>query len=110
MRHFPQFMRKEPEPLVFAGGAALGAGLIALASKLCHGAGDGAVEASVQHPEIIGADRRPGFDGPLGDGLTHVAVVVHDLSDGEALPLEIVPVQDGAASDSLAPRTSHHET
>jgi hypothetical protein len=74
-----QFMRKEPEPHVLAIGVAVDGGLIALAPELRDGARDRVIQASVQHPEVIGADGRVRFDGQFRDGLTDVAVVVDDL-------------------------------
>ena len=49
----PQFMRKESEPLVLANGFAVDGGLIAFAPVLGDRAGDGAVEAAVQHAESL---------------------------------------------------------
>jgi hypothetical protein len=40
---------------------------------------DGIVKASVQHAKIIGADGRVDRQGQLGDRLTDVAIIVHDL-------------------------------
>ena len=40
----------------------------------------------------------------IGDGLTDVAVVVHDLRHGEALKQQVVPVQHRAVADLRARR------
>ena len=64
-----------------------------------HRTRDGLVETLVERPKVIDAD----WFGPLyrqiGDGLTHVPVAVHDLGQGEALPLQIAAVARGAAVD-----------
>jgi hypothetical protein len=72
-------MRKEPEPHVLAIGVAVDGGLIALAPELRDGAGDRVIQASIQHPKVIGADGRVRFDGQFRDGLADVAIVVDDL-------------------------------
>ena len=79
MDQVPQFMGKEPEPLVLATALSVEGGLIAFAPVLGDRARDGVVEASVQQPKVLRADRRVRFHRQLGDGLTDVAIVVHDL-------------------------------
>ena len=79
VQQVPQFMGEEPEPFGPACGFAVDARLIALTSVLGHRARDGIVQASVQRPKVVGADRRVQFHRQFGDGLTDIAIVVHDL-------------------------------
>ena len=74
-----QFMSKEPEAFVPASGLSIDAGLRAFAPVLGDRARDGVVQAVVQRAKIIRADGRVQFHGQFGDGLTDVAIVVHDL-------------------------------
>jgi hypothetical protein len=71
-------------------------GLGSLAPVLGHRARDGIVQASVQYPKVFRADRCGQFDRQFGDGLTHVALVMHDLRDGEPLTQEVMSVPDRA--------------
>ena len=75
----PQFMSQEPRALAPTRGFSIEGRLILFASELGDGARDGVVQASVQHAKVFGADRRVLFHRQLGDGLTHVAIIVHDL-------------------------------
>jgi hypothetical protein len=81
---------KNPEPFVPACGLAIDAGLISLTPVLGHGARDGIVQAWVQRPEVVGADRCVQFHRQFGDGLTDIAIVVHDLRHGESLTQEFM--------------------
>ena len=99
-------MREEPEPLVLAHGFAVDRRLVALASVLGDGAGDGAVEAPFSRPKssvLIGA---LGFHGELGDRLADVAVVVHHLRDRQPLEEQVVAVQERGLADLEARRLS----
>src|SRR4030095_4249099 len=69
------------------------------ASVFRHGTRDSVVQASVQGPEILHADRRLQLQRQVGDGLTHIPVVVHDLGDGESLQLEIMAVARSGSAD-----------
>ena len=71
-------MRKETEAFVVSRGFGIEQGLIA-SSELRDRARDRVVETSIQGAEIIDADRRIQLQGEVGDGLTHIAIVVHDL-------------------------------
>ena len=75
----PQFMSQEPEALAPARGLSIEGELISSAPVLGDGARDGVVKASVQHAKVIRADGRVDFHRQLGDGLTDVAIIVHDL-------------------------------
>ena len=75
----PQFMREELEGLAPACRFAAGAGLLSFARVLGDRTRDGIVKALVQHAKVVGADGRVEFHGQLGDRLTDVAVIVHDL-------------------------------
>ena len=100
----PQFMREEPEALAPACGLAVERGLIAFAPVLGDRARDRVVEAPVQRAKVVRADGRVQFHGQLGDGLTDVAIVVHDLRHGESLKQQVVPVLDRAPADLRARR------
>ena len=75
----PQFMSEEPEALAPAGGFSVDVGLIAFAPVLGDRAGDGVVKASVERAKVVRADGQIHFHRQLGNGLTDIAVVVHDL-------------------------------
>jgi len=92
------FMREKPQAFVIASGVGLKKRLVA-ASVFRHGTRDRVVQASVQCPEILHADRRLQLQRQVGDGLTHIPVVVHDLSDGESLQLEIMAVARSGSAD-----------
>jgi hypothetical protein len=74
-----QFMSQEPRARAPTRRLSIEGRLILFASELGDGARDGLVEASVQCAKVIGADGRVLFHREIGDGLTHVAIVVHDL-------------------------------
>ena len=95
----PQFVSQEPEALAPARGLSVEGGLISFAPVLGDGARDGVVQASVQRAKIICADGRVHFHGQLGDGLTDVAIVVHDLRHGEPLKQQVMPVMDRAPAN-----------
>ena len=69
-------MRDETEALAPACGLSVDARLMSLTPVLGHGAGDGIVQASIQRPEVLGADRGVQFDRQFGDRLADVAVIV----------------------------------
>jgi hypothetical protein len=94
-----QFMRKEPETLVLTGAFAVDRGLMTFASVLSDGARHRVVQARVEQPKIVRADRGTHFHGQLGDRLTDIAVIVHDLRDAETSNEKVVPVQDGAPAN-----------
>ena len=95
----PQFVREEPEALAPARGLAIGRGLIPLAPVLGHGTRDGVVQAAIERLKVLRADGRLHLDGQFGDGLTDVAVVVHDLRHREPLQQQVMAVQDRAPAD-----------
>ena len=70
---------KNPSALAPARGLSVEGGLISFAPVLGDRARDGVVEASVQRAKVVRADGRVHFHRQLGDGLTDVAIVVHDL-------------------------------
>ena len=100
----PQFMREEPQALAPACRFSIDAGLGSLAPVLGHRARDGIIQASVQYPKVFGTDRCVQFHRQFGDGLTDIAIVVHDLRDGEPLPQEVMSVPDRARADLRARR------
>ncbi len=55
------------------------AALISFAPELGDGARDGVVKASVQRAKVVRDDGLVSFHSQVGDGLTDVAIVVHDL-------------------------------
>ena len=91
-------LREEPEALVFAR-LFIDVGLLSLAPVLRHRGRNGVVKASVQRAKVAGTDRRIYFYGQLGDRLTHVAVVVDDLRDGQPLMQQIIPVLSSGPGD-----------
>ena len=103
----PQFMSQKSKPLGSARDFSHRAWTdCSLAPVLRDGARDGVVEAAVQHAKVIGADGRVHFHGELGDGLTDVAVVVHDLRDREPLSQQVMPVLNRAVGDvGIRPET-----
>src|SRR5687767_3778181 len=92
-------MGEEPEALASACGLSVDTGLISLTSVLGDCARDGIVKASVQRTKVVRADRRVQFHRQLSDGLTDVAIVVHDLRHGETLKQEVMSMFDRAAAD-----------
>ena len=98
MDQVPQFVCEESKPLVLASGVSIDGGLIAFEPVLSDCVRDGVVKASVQHAKVIHAHRRVGFQCQFGDGLTDVAIVVHDLRQSEPLPQKVVPVEHRAAA------------
>ena len=95
----PQFMSQEPEALAPARGFSIEGGLISFAPVLGDRARDGVVKASVQRAKVVRADGRVHFHRQLGDRLTDVAIVVHDLRHGEPLKQQVVPVLDRAPAN-----------
>ena len=65
-----------------------------LASELGHRARDGVVEASIERVKVPRTDRDRRFACQFSDGLTHIAVVMHDLLNGEPFKKQITPVLD----------------
>ena len=64
-----------------------------------HRTGDGVVETLVERAKVLDADRLASLHCQIGDGLTHVAVAMHDVGHGESGPLQIAPVARGALVD-----------
>ena len=92
------FMREEPQAFVISSGFGIKKQLVA-ASVFRNGTRDSVVQASVQGPELLHADRRLQLQRQVGDGLTHIPVVVHDLRHGKSLQLEIMAVARSASAD-----------
>ena len=61
-------------------------GEIALASEFGDGIGDRVVEAAIERLEFFHCDRHASLRGELRYGLAQIAIVVHDLVDGEPVP------------------------
>ena len=74
-----QFMSQEPRALTPTRGLSIEGRLILFASELGDGSRDGVIEPSVQCAKVIGADGRVLFHCQIGEGLTHVAIIVYDL-------------------------------
>jgi hypothetical protein len=92
-------MCEEPEALAPACELSINARLIMLAPVLGHRACDGIVQASVQRPKVVSADRCVQFHRQFGDGLTDIAIVVHNLRDGESLTQEFMTMLNRAPAD-----------
>ena len=90
----PQLVREDPEVLD-SGGADRG---FALARELRHRAGDRLVEAQVERLKLARRDGRGALDRQLGNRLTCVAVVVHDLRDRKPDVHQLATVLRGARS------------
>ena len=91
-------VREETEAFVVASGFGIEQGLVA-PSELRDGARDRVIETSIQGAEVVDADRRIQLEGEVGDGLTHIPIVVHDLRHRESLKVEIVAMAPGACID-----------
>ena len=96
---FRNLMSEESEALTSPCGLSIDAGLISFALILGDRAGDGVVQASVQLAKVVGADRCVQFHRQFGDGLTDIAIVVHDLRHREPLKQEVMSVLDRARAD-----------
>jgi hypothetical protein len=94
-----QLMREKPEALGFARGFGVDGGLIALTPVFSDGARDRIVQAPVQGAEFIRADGHLSLHRQVGDGLTDVAIRMHDLRHGEPLIQEIMTVPEGGVAD-----------
>ncbi len=75
----PQFVSQEAETLAPARGFAIDGELMACASVFGDGARDGVVKAAVERAKVLRADRRVHLQRQLGDCLTDIAIIVHDL-------------------------------
>jgi hypothetical protein len=93
---------RRPEALAAACGLSVAARLVALTAVLGHRARDGIIQASIQRAKVISADGSVQFHRQFGDGLTDVAIVVHDLRHGKSLTQEVVAVLDRAPADRWA--------
>ena len=89
-----EFVREETQALSFRFGGLQ----FSLPSVLGNRLGGHVVEAAVQRVELVGRDFRFHLVGEFGDRLTDVAVVMHDLPDGEALLEKIAGVVDGVGA------------
>ena len=91
-------MLEESQPLVIASGVGIKKRLMA-SPVLCNGTRDRVVQASVQCAEVLDADGRVQSQREVGDGLTHIPVIVHNLRHRESLQLEIMAVALSAPAD-----------
>jgi hypothetical protein len=92
-------MHEETHPLVAAIRCFVEARLLAFASVDRDSARDRVVQSSVERLEVFRADRRVRFRRQLGNGLTDVPIIVHDLRHGEPLEEQVVSVLAGALVD-----------
>jgi hypothetical protein len=95
-------MGQESEALVPAHALSIERGLILSTPVLGDSARDGVVKTSVQRAKIIRPDGRAHFYRHLGDRLTHIALLMHDLRDGEPLTQQGLPVLNRGSADSGA--------
>jgi hypothetical protein len=72
-------MSQKSRALAPTGDLSIEGRLILFAAEFGDGARDGVVKVSVQRAKVIGADGRVLFHCQLGDGLTHVTIIVDDL-------------------------------
>jgi hypothetical protein len=91
-------MREESQAFIIANGFGIKNGLVA-SSVLCNRTCDRVVQASVQRAEVLDVDWRIQLQREVGDGLTYIPVVVHDLRHGESLQLEIMTMTRSASAD-----------
>ena len=96
-------MSEESETLTSPCGLSVDGGLSPFAPILGDRPGDRIVQASIQGTKVLGGDRRVQFHRQFGDGLTDVAIVVHDLRQGEPSAQQIMPVLDCAPADLGVP-------
>ena len=75
----PHFMSQEPRALIPARRLSIESGLILFAPEFGDGTRNRVVKAPVERAKVVRADGRVRFHRQLGDGLTDVAIVVHDL-------------------------------
>ena len=95
----PQFMSEESEAFAPARALPVEGRLILFTSVLGHGARDRLVQAAVQCAKVIRADGRVQFNCEVGDGLTDVTIIVHDLRHGEPLKQQVMPVLNCAPAN-----------
>ena len=91
-------MLEESQAFVIASGVGIKKRLMA-SPVLRNGTRDRVVQASVQCAEVLDADGRVQLQREVGDGLTHIPVIVHDLRHRESLQLEIMAVALSAPAD-----------
>ena len=91
-------MREESQAFVIAGGFSIKKRLVA-ASVFRNGTRDSVVQTPVQCAKVLDADGRVQLQREVGDGLTHIPVIVHDLRHRESLQLEMVAVALSAPAD-----------
>ena len=84
-------MLEESQAFVVASGVGIKKRLMA-SPVLVDGTRDRIVGAFVQCAEVLDADGRVQLQREVGDGLAHIAVIVHDLRHRESLQLEIMAV------------------
>ena len=107
-----QLVREKSEALIRAR-VFVGEDVVALGIELGGGDGDGVVETAVEGAEFIVGKRRAYLDGEIGDGLAKIAVIVHDLFDGETVLQELAAMllraqsHFGQAGLGAAGRTGH---
>ena len=91
-------MLEESQAFVIASGVGIKKRLVA-SSVLRNRTRDSVVQASVQCAKVLDADWRIQLQREVGDGLTHIPVIVHDLRHRESLQLEIMAVALSAPAD-----------
>ena len=75
----PHFMSQEPRARIPSRILSIQSGLILLAAEFGDSTRNRVVQAPIEHAKVVRADRRVHLHRELGDRLTDVAVVVHDL-------------------------------
>src|SRR4029077_17991532 len=75
----PQYLSRERAVVVLPNGGSVGGALRLFATEFGDRACDRGVQAPVQHPKVILIDGRGRFDGQLGDRLTDIAIIMHNL-------------------------------
>ena len=86
------FMSQEPRALIPSRRLSIQRGLILFAAELRDGIGDRLINAPIKHATVIRSDGRLPFQREFDNGLTNVAIVMHDLRHGGPLTQPFMPV------------------
>jgi len=88
-------VREETLPLAELEGLPVRDLAVVLLHELRDGARDGVVQATIEGPEFVDADRKAAFERQIRHRLADIAVVVHDLIHSEAMSQQLAAVQRG---------------
>ena len=97
-----QLVREMTEALTHGLGAFGRDQIIALAAELGDGVRDGIVQAAIERAKLLRLERRVAFDRKLGDRLTEIPVIMHDLVYGKSLLQQFLAVNGSSHTDFRA--------